>query len=560
MASDSTPPEKRRYLVLSGPYADDAALLDALRSIAGVRVADTTDEALEVLRSQGCDLVICPAARIVALARSAGHMRTENFLEELGQGACVVSRSGALIWANATLKSYPPNIVDAIRAACREMCEEFAAEPPTSDPVRVRSRHLAADHKYYFDLTVSARVGAEGEVEQVVALAWDQSETQRLQEKINAIDAAGQELATPDADTLAKMDVNDRLQTLEDGIVACCRDLLHFDNFAVRVLDKRTNRLETILATGIPNEAKSLTVHAVKDGNGITGYVAATGRPYLCRDTTRDSRYLPGLANARSCLAVPLKQHGQVVGVLNIESDREAAFNEDDQQFAEILARHIASALNTLELLAVERHATTGQLAADVDAEMASPLSDIVSDVTRLIEDYGGDDQLKERLKRLIDDVDTIKKAVHSVTEAEGVSGLLRGEDPRDTSLQGKRILIADDEDIIRETVSDVLSKAGAITVMARDGGEAVAMIRSQHFDVVLSDIKMPKRNGYEVFAAAREINEHCPVILITGFGYDPNHAIVRAGKEGLAGVLFKPFKVDQLLDEVRHAMEQPPA
>jgi DNA-binding NtrC family response regulator len=71
----------------------------------------------------------------------------------------------------------------------------------------------------------------------------------------------------------------------------------------------------------------------------------------------------------------------------------------------------------------------------------------------------------------------------------------------------------------------------------------------------VLSDIKMPHRNGYEIFAAARRRREDLPVILMTGFGYDPNHSIVRASQEGLASVLFKPFKVDQLLDEVRKAL-----
>jgi DNA-binding NtrC family response regulator len=136
-----------------------------------------------------------------------------------------------------------------------------------------------------------------------------------------------------------------------------------------------------------------------------------------------------------------------------------------------------------------------------------------------------------------------------------GVTGLIREPEARDELLDGKRILVADDEDVIRETIADVLTKAGALAVMAGDGNEATAMIRAQHFDLVLSDIKMPNRNGYEVFAAAREANEHCPVILITGFGYDPNHAIVRASKEGLAGVLFKPFKVEQLLDEIRHAL-----
>jgi DNA-binding NtrC family response regulator len=65
----------------------------------------------------------------------------------------------------------------------------------------------------------------------------------------------------------------------------------------------------------------------------------------------------------------------------------------------------------------------------------------------------------------------------------------------------------------------------------------------------------MPDKTGYDVFAAARKKNVALPVILMTGFGYDPNHCIVRASQEGLAAVLFKPFKVDQLLTEVRRAL-----
>ena len=60
-----------------------------------------------------------------------------------------------------------------------------------------------------------------------------------------------------------------------------------------------------------------------------------------------------------------------------------------------------------------------------------------------------------------------------------------------------------------------MLSKQGALTVMARNGQEAIAMIRAQHFDLVLSDIKMPGRNGYEVFSAVREAHAHCPVMLV---------------------------------------------
>jgi len=453
------------------------------------------------------------------------------------------------------LKSYAPDVVEAIQAACVQMCREFEAERASADPVRVRSRTIDIEQECRFDLIASARVNREGEVEQVVALAWDLTETKRLQEKIDAIESAGRELVSLNVEAVAEMDVGDRLQLLEDGIRVCCEDLLHFDNFAVRILDRQTNRLDTVLATGLSEEVRALSVFALPEGNGITGYVAATGRAYICHDTSKDPRYLPGLQNALSSLSVPLVLHEQVIGVFNIESQQVGAFTDADRQFAEILARHIALALHTLELLAVERHTTTGQLAADVDAELAAPLNDIVADATSLMQDFAADALVHERLKRIIDGVDTVKQAVRSVTSAEGVSGLLHESQERDEVLSGKRILVADDEDVIRETIADVFTKSGALTVMARDGSEAIAMIRSQHFDLVLSDIKMPNRNGYEVFAASRESDEHCPVILITGFGYDPNHAIVRASKEGLAGVLFKPFKVEQLLDEVRHAL-----
>lgn len=554
-----TPSHKSRYLILAGPHTQEPALHEALRGIAAIRVVQTAEQALAELRGQACDLVISPATQIIPLARAAGHLRTESFLEELGQAACLVDRSGKLRWANAKLKSYPPAIIESIRAACERLCQESEAGSLTSDPVRIFRQPLKVENDYYFDLTVSARLNAEGEIEQVLALAWDQTETKRLQEKLDAIDAAGRELVSFDTEALSQMDVADRLRALEDGLITCCRDLLHYDNFSVRVLDKESNRLDTILATGLTEEAKSTTIYAKAEGNGITGYVAATGMPYICQDTTKDKRYLPGLQNARSCVAVPLWLHGKVIGVLNIESEQPAAFDDTDRQFSEILARHVAHALHTLELLAVERHAITDQLAADVDAELALPLNEIVADVTRLIEQHSGDEKLRAGLRKLIDDVDKIKQAVHSVTEPAGVSGLMREAEPRDEQLSRKRILIADDEDVIRETIADVLTKAGALTVMAKDGNEAIAMIRAQHFDLVLSDIKMPNRNGYEVFAAAREINEHCPVILITGFGYDPNHAIVRASKEGLAGVLFKPFKVEQLLEEIRHALASAP-
>jgi DNA-binding NtrC family response regulator len=74
-------------------------------------------------------------------------------------------------------------------------------------------------------------------------------------------------------------------------------------------------------------------------------------------------------------------------------------------------------------------------------------------------------------------------------------------------------------------------------------------------FDLVISDVRMPDANGYEVFRATKDASPSTPVILMTAFGYDPNHSIVRSSQEGLHCFLFKPFQIAQLLEEGRKAL-----
>ena len=90
----------------------------------------------------------------------------------------------------------------------------------------------------------------------------------------------------------------------------------------------------------IGREALGIELFAEQEGNGISGYVAATGRSYICPDVERDPRYVMGLDQAKSSLTVPLRLHDKVIGIFNVESRQRAAFNEDDRQFAEIKKLH----------------------------------------------------------------------------------------------------------------------------------------------------------------------------------------------------------------------------
>src|SRR5205807_834745 len=84
---------------------------------------------------------------------------------------------------------------------------------------------------------------------------------------------------------------------------------------------------------------------------GVTGYVAATGKSYVCADATSDPHYIEGAYGARSSLTVALVWGDKVIGTFNVESPQLNAFGPQDLQFAEIFCRELASALHTRVLV-----------------------------------------------------------------------------------------------------------------------------------------------------------------------------------------------------------------
>ena len=58
--------------------------------------------------------------------------------------------------------------------------------------------------------------------------------------------------------------------------------------------------------------------------------------------------------------------------------------------------------------------------------------------------------------------------------------------------------------------------------------------------------------SGYDLLVELQEMMTHVPMVLMTGFGYDPGHSIVKARRAGLRAVLYKPFRLDQLLETVQ--------
>ncbi len=481
-------------------------------------------------------------------------------LSALGEGSCVVGSDGQVVWGGPKFAASSAAVQEQIRRACQQLLRLHAVDASyaLSAMETARPMVLQADDRFLEVRCVPFASGLSGDRKDwAVAVIIDATRQKHLQAKLDAINAAGRELAKLDGDAVRNLAPTQRLKILQEKIVRYARELMHFDHFTVRLLDRKSGKLEVAIAEGLPEEALDIDIYPEAEGNGISGYVAATGRSYICRDTEKDPRYIMGMSHSRSSLTVPLMHNDDVVGIFNIESEKIGAFDEDDRQIAEIFGRYVALSMNILNLLVVERSTTSNRVMESLIGELDEPLRAARENALELAAlQASAAPAVRETLSRvkahLENMIEAVARAKCGPTGVTGANDLAPGQDPL---LAGKRILVADDDPSIRKTLSAVLTEKGCVVELCQDGYEACNALDKSSFDMVISDIRMPYRNGYEIYAAAQRCRAGLPVVLMTGFGYDPSHSIVRAGQEGLTSVLFKPFSVDVLLEEAHKAL-----
>lgn len=494
-----------------------------------------------------------------------------SLLNAIGEGVCIATREGAIVWSNDTIKAWPASLLVRLTSLCREQAGNLFPKAGTGVSTPRPLPTLSLEGRDFdvslFPVGMPNADGTPGARREHIAVAVREvSAVHALRRKLDAIDRAGSEMVRMDAESVRKLNAHERLKHLENKIVRVAHDLLHFDHFAIRLLDEKTGKLELVMGSGLTPEFDLFDIYPRLEGCGISGYVAATGRSYVAQDVTKDELFLPGVTGARSSLTVPLLLSDKVIGIMDVESLQASAFGEEERQLGEMFARYVALALHMLDLLVVERSAVNRSVSERVADELQEPLRDIQQIVAMLQGKAGNDTDEIESLGRIRRDVESIQERVKACaagpTTLLGVEKAL-ADTTADPILKGKHVLVADDEPKIRHIIGDVLRHRGCEVVVCENGAVAIQALNEVHekggqFDLVVSDIRMPDRNGYEVFSAARRVMGMVPVILMTGFGYDPHHSIVRASQEGLQAVLFKPFQVERLLDEVKKAIQSP--
>lgn len=143
---------------------------------------------------------------------------------------------------------------------------------------------------------------------------------------------------------------------------------------AILLLDRERMELTIGASYGVPKRTvQDLRLNAAQEG--ITGWVARTGKPLYVPNVLEDSRYIGGIEGIKSELAVPMKRGNEVIGVLNVESKEEGGFTERDLRVLTTIAAQVAMAIENARLFEKAKGAYEDLKAAQADVVQAGKMS-----------------------------------------------------------------------------------------------------------------------------------------------------------------------------------------
>jgi len=497
-------------------------------------------------------------------------LENEQILAGMPDGVVLLDGGNTILWSNgrlcewAGLETVVGNNFYAALGSPEILGPDFCPFHTALATGAASTSTLRSKNNRYFHVHALPVKEADGPSQHLIVTVRDVTQEMLQQQKLAAIHQAGMELADLAPDDLLNVSVEERIELLKSNILHFTKDLLKFEVVEVRLLDQKTGKLEPLLSEGMEPEAAGRELYAQPQNCGVTGFVAATGKSYLCEDTTEDPLYLEGAKGAKSSLTVPLVLHDEVIGTFNVESPEPRAFTESDLQFLEIFTRDVAVALNTLELLEAEKASSTAASVEAIHRAVALPVDEILNEAVNVMERYiGHEPEVVQRLQRLLRNARDIKQVIQKVGQkmTPTVAHPLPPEQEH-PALEGRRVLLVDEDHDVRIAAHDLLERYGCEVETAPNGAQAMFMVRNSGYDAVIADIRLPDMTGHDFMVKLQEVMdvEPLPLVLMTGFGWDPGHSIVKARQAGLQAVLYKPFRLDQLLTTLEQVVSAPGA
>ena len=238
-----------------------------------------------------------------------------------------------------------PEEVEAIRRGDLEVMESHQDKFIPESPILRRGR--------WVQTTKLPLVDADGVARQVLGISSDITERVQMEQAIQtSLERRGRQVQTS-TEIAQEIAAAAALDELFERVVTLVKERFGYYHAQIFRYDASARVMRLVVGYGLVGARMLAAGHSVAMGRGVVGAAAATGRPMLAPDVTRDPDWVPNtfLPGTRGELAVPIKLRNQTLGILDVQSNITNALTQEDQLLLEGLCGQIAIAIHNTQLL-----------------------------------------------------------------------------------------------------------------------------------------------------------------------------------------------------------------
>ncbi len=285
-----------------------------------------------------------------------------------------------------------------------------------------------------------------------------------------------------------------RMEKLKALMQKHMRATLFYDVYEMRLLEAN-KELIPFHSIGMPADAQERFLYASPSKNGITGYVASCGEPYICDDVKNDPYYIKGAIDAASSITLPVRYLNEIKGVVNVESRTPNAFTRRDVRFLELYLADLAQVLHRLDLLETETVHARGECAQELREHFFGASADVVGAaferrVQKSPQNEAEEIETRSYAQGVRDAARRLKPSVKRLTNKWSDRSLPSPKDAeRFEELQNRRVLLVDRDLRFLESCADLFESYGLVVDVATNTNVALAMLQTLEYDLVVSEL-----------------------------------------------------------------------
>jgi len=358
------------------------------------------------------------------------------------------------------------------------------------------------------------------------------------------------------------------MQKIFEIIIKQLTEFFRIKHVVIFQIDPSGIGLIIVYSSGFSTESAQC-FRDLKAREGVFKRLVDTRISQIINDIPETEKSFASLAEAeklKSMIAVPVFTDQKLWGILTAFSQEKFRFKEEDARIISLFAGQMGelgklfsqNLLDNLDELLVQILGSIELLNLRYRNRKAIPVSEILNAQNRLknrILSYATELEPASSDGIISEDKAKTEEIILPSGDELSIEEVITIQGEKEKPPKAKKVLVIDDQPIVTDLLVSVLERMDYKSVVGSCGRDGVEMFEKGEFDLVITDLGMPDLSGWEVSKSIKQKNPHVPVIVITGWGIDPDPDKLKDSKVDL--VINKPFQIDQLEKIIKDLLEK---